>query len=394
MASSERPLVVIAPDSFKGTLSSSQVAGAIATELASLLPAVDLRMVPVADGGEGTLEALVAARGGRLVPARVTGPLGAPIDAAYALLADGTAVVEMARASGLPLVPSRLRDPRKTTTRGTGELIRLALEAGAHRVLVGLGGSATNDAGMGALQALGVRFLDEGGQELPGQGSSLGRVCAIDASRLDGRVMAAEVVALADVDAPLVGPRGATQVFGPQKGADPACVEELERGMSRYAEVLDAWVARHGAGAPSTRPGSGAAGGLGCALIAFCGARLTSGVGAVLDAAGFDRLLARARLCVTGEGRLDSQTLGGKAVSGVAARCRAAAVPCVAVAGTVDRDLDVASAGLVAALSCLSRDEARAMTAEELARGAEGRLRAVIRSNAGLLRGIVEGRLP
>lgn len=392
MASSEIPLVVVASDSFKGTLSSHEVADVVRDELVGFVPAGCIRTVLVADGGEGTLDAIGHAGAGERVSRRVCGPLGDEVPASLLMLDDRTAVVEMAQASGLPLVPADARDPRRTTSRGTGELIRIALDLGARRVLVGLGGSATNDAGMGAMRALGVRFLDTDGKELPGRGSSLGLVRTIDAGDIDSRLDGVEVVALADVDAPLVGDRGATRVFASQKGADASCVEELERGMSSYAQVLDGWAKGHGIPSPSAQPGAGAAGGMGSALMAFLGADMRGGIGFVLDAVGMDDLLSRAGLCMTGEGKLDSQTLGGKAVAGVSARCAASGVPCVAVAGVVEPGFDVAAAGLSAAIGCLSPEEAAAMGQEELARGAKERLRKAIRDNADLLRGLWEGR--
>ena len=391
MASSVDSLVVIASDSFKGTLSSREVADVVREERGRCLPGSRICPVLIADGGEGTLEAIEHARKGRRLHQQVCGPLGDDVLASLLMLEDHVAVVEMAEASGLTLVPAKCRDPRQTTSRGTGELIHIALDHGARRILVGLGGSATNDAGMGAMRALGVRFLDEGGEELPGRGSSLGLVRTIDASGIDPRLAGTEVIALADVDAPLVGPRGATRVFAPQKGADAACVEELERGMCSYARVLDAWAQGHGAPAPSVRPGAGAAGGMGSALMAFLGAGMRGGIGFVLDAAGINELLAHASLCITGEGKLDSQTLGGKAVAGVAARCAVANVPCVAIAGMVEPGFDVTAAGLSAAIGCLAPEEVAKMGNDELARGARGRLRKAVRDNAELLVGLWDG---
>ena len=388
MTNNEVPLVVIASDSFKGTLSSREVADIVRDELNGVVPDGCIHEVLIADGGEGTIDAIGHAKAGERVCRRVCGPLGDKVLATLLMLDDQTAVVEMAEASGLTLVPSDSRDPRLTTSRGTGELIRIALDHGARHILVGLGGSATNDAGMGAMRALGVRFLDEGGEELPGRGSSLGLVRAIDAGGIDARLASTEVIVLADVDAPLVGPRGATRVFAPQKGADVACVEELERGMCSYAHVLDGWAHEHGIAATSTRPGAGAAGGMGSALMAFLGAGLRGGIGFVLDAVGIDGLLSRAGLCITGEGRLDAQTLGGKAVAGVAGRCAAAGVPCVAIAGMVEPGFDVKAAGLSAAIGCLSPEESAELGRGELARGANERLRVAVRENIDLLRGL------
>ncbi len=322
--------VVVAPAPFKGSLSAAAAAEALAAGLRAALPAAEVVALPVADGGEGTVEALAASTGGALHGVEVTGPLGERRTARYGLLGDGeTIAVEVAEASGLILVPPERRDPRRTTTRGTGELIARAVAAhGARRVLIGLGGSATCDAGAGLAQALGARLLDEGGADLPPGGAALARLARIDVSALQDL----EVTAACDVTNPLCGPEGAAAVYGPQKGATPQAVAELDRALARFAEVARRDLGREVAEVP----GAGAAGGLGAGLLALFGASLRPGAALVLDAIGFDAALEGADLVVTGEGRLDRQTLSGKAPAGVLERARARGVPVLAVGGGLD----------------------------------------------------------
>ena len=333
-----RPLsLVFASDSFKGSLTSADTARLLAIAAARRLPGSTWKVVPMADGGEGTVDALVAACGGEVVRRQVSGPLGEPVEAGYALLPGGRAVVEMAAAAGLPLVPAERRDPRITSTYGVGELVRDALGRGCRDITVALGGSATNDGGMGMMSALGVRFLDASGRELPGCGASLAAVASIDAGGLDARVAEAVFTAMCDVDNPLTGPGGATFTFGPQKCGPlvtDAVLDELESGMESYARVLaEACGCEVGA-----EPGAGAAGGLGAACLAFLHASLKPGIECVLDLVGFDRLLEDADLVVTGEGRLDTQTAHGKVASGIAAACSRHGVPCIAIVGGIASD--------------------------------------------------------
>ena len=326
------PRFLMASDSLKGSISSARAAELLGEAALARFPGCEVRELAVADGGEGTVEAVVAATGGELRHAVVRGPLGDATDAAFALLPGSRVLIEMAAASGLPLLPVVERDPRRTSTFGTGELIRAALDAGARDVTLAVGGSATNDGGMGCMRALGVRFLDEGGCELAGTGADLGRVAAIDAAALDARVGETSFSVMCDVDNPLLGERGCARVFAPQKGASPAVVEELERGMASFAAVLAAAVR----GFEPQREGMGAAGGLAAAACALLSADMVSGVERVLDLVGFDELLSGCDVCVTGEGHADAQSAHGKVVSGVAARCRRAGVPCVAVVGGMD----------------------------------------------------------
>lgn len=328
--------IVVASDSFKGTLSSEEIAALVAEVAAEMDPAIEVRGVPVADGGEGTTAVLVAACGGELRTVPATDPLGRTIEAAYGLLGDGRAVVEVTASSGLTLLADDERDPTRTSSYGTGQLIRAALDDGCRDITVALGGSATNDGGMGLACALGVRFLDAHGDELAGCGADLARVARVDLSALDPRVGEARFRIMCDVDNPLTGPEGASAVFGPQKGATPPMVAELDRGMRSYAGRLGEACGRD----VSEVPGAGAAGGIGAACLALLGAEKRSGIELVLELVGFDGLLAHADLCITGEGRADAQTARGKVVSGVAAACVRKKVPCVAVVGAMEPDAE------------------------------------------------------
>lgn len=313
--------IVIASDSFKGSLTSAEVAEAVSGALRACFPEAEVIAVPVADGGEGTMETLTRALGGVFLRRRVSGPLGAPLEAVYGRAGE-TAIVETAAASGLPLVPKGERNPLYTTTFGTGELIRAALEAGCRRVILGLGGSATNDGGTGLLQALGVRFLDAAGQPLRGRGSDLLRIARIDLQGLLPAARTAEFLAVTDVDTPFAE---AAVVFGPQKGASPADIRSLTAGLRHLESFFPAGV--------GAQPGTGAAGGVGGALAAFLGARLRSGIETVLEALDFDRVIRGADLVITGEGRADDQTPHGKTAAGVLAHARAAGIPVLLVAG-------------------------------------------------------------
>ena len=315
----------------------------------------ELSLLPLADGGEGTVEALVLATSGRHESLRVTGPLGKPVEAVWGRLGpDGdTAVIEMAAAAGLPLVPMDRRDPRRTTTYGAGELMRQAIRAGAKRVIVGLGGSATNDGGAGAMQALGVCFLDASGKPLPEPitGGDLASLARIDAGCL-AEFSGIKVVIASDVTNPLLGPNGASAVYGPQKGADPAIVAELDAALARYAAVLRRDLGR----SVADLPGAGAAGGMGAGLMAFLDARMHSGIDLVLDAARFEKCAVGADWLLTGEGRIDAQTLHGKTISGLLRRCRPLGLPVLAFGGSVEdaASEQLAAAGLRAAFPIVS----------------------------------------
>ncbi len=334
--------VVIAIDSFKGCLPSQEAGEAAARGVRRAWPGCQTLIVPVADGGEGLLEALVSASGGSLVSVRAHGPLMERRSACYGLSRDGqTAFVEMARISGLPLVPEARRNPLLTTTYGTGELIRDALGRGCRRVLIGLGGSATNDAGMGMLQALGFRFLDNEGKETAPGGQALKEVERIDDADVLPAVRETEFLAACDVRNPFYGPDGAAYVFAPQKGATPEQVEELDEGLRRFSEVIR----RHTGTDISTLPGAGAAGGMGGGLAAFLHAELKPGIELVLDTAGFPALLRDADLVITGEGRADRQTLMGKVPAGILAEARKQGIPVVLLAGQVEDEAALLEAG-------------------------------------------------
>jgi len=343
--------IVVAPASFKGSLTPVAAAEAVTRGFKRVLPSAEVAAVPVADGGEGTVEVLRLALGGRTRAALVTGPLGSEtVSAGWAVLdGGGTAVIEMAAASGLPLVPPQRRDPMVTTTAGTGELIREALEAGCRHILVGLGGSATVDGGLGAMRALGAALLDAEGRPVPPGGRGLLELARVDVSGLDPRLARVKVTALCDVDNPLLGPDGAARVFGPQKGADESAVDLLERGLENLVQVV-----RRDLGLGwnlGSLPGGGAAGGLGAALAAFLGAELVSGIDFVMRATGLPERIAWSDLVVTGEGQLDGQSRRGKACAGVAREARRAGRPVVVLTGSVrGEDEAVAVLGLDAVL--------------------------------------------
>ena len=331
--------ILLAPDSFKGCLTAREVADALADGLQRACPTCDVARVSVADGGEGFCEAILSAQGGKWVPADTLDPLGRPMRARYALC-GATAVVETAAASGLPLLRPEERNPLLTSSYGTGLLIRDALERDCREFLIGLGGSATHDAGTGLLSALGFRFLDASGAVLPGCGASLGRIARIDRSAVHPALKEARFTAACDVDTPFSGPGGAAEVFAPQKGASPEQVRVLDEGTAAFAEVMWRDSPVKPANDEKVKPandehGYGAAGGIGGALHALLGARLQSGIDLVLDAAGFDTQLQDADLVITGEGRIDAQTASGKAASGILRRAQAAGVPVVAVGGRV-----------------------------------------------------------
>ncbi len=344
------PRVVVAPDSFKGSLTAAEVAGAIAEGLSLVWPDAQMTLLPLSDGGEGWVETIVTAAGGRRVTESVTGPLGAPVEATYGLieLPEGPgAVIEMASASGLHLIDRSTADPRRTTTYGTGELIVRALDRGVRRLLVGIGDSATNDGGAGLAEALGVRLLDAGGARLGPGGTELARLERVDLSSIDRRVREMEVLVASDVDNPLTGEHGASAVFGPQKGASPEVVAELDAALAHFADKVEAEVGR----TARDEPGAGAAGGLGFGLMMFCDVLVRPGIELSLDAVGADAAFEAADLVITGEGRIDAQTLRGKAPVGVARRAQRFGVPVVAIAGSIgplDDDLagDLRAAGI------------------------------------------------
>ena len=345
--------VVVAPDSYKGSVSAVGVAAALERGVLRVFPQAEVRKIPIADGGEGTVEALVTATGGQMKQERVRGPLGEVVDACWGILGDGkTAVIEMAAASGLPLVPPDRRDPRITTTYGTGELIRTALDEGLRRIIIGIGGSATNDGGTGMAQALGAKFLAADGTELPPGGGALAQLKTIDLSGLDSRLTKTEITVACDVDNPLCGQRGAAAVFGPQKGATPAMVAELDAALGHFAGCARAATGRNVA----DLAGAGAAGGLGAGLLFFTPAKLRPGVEIVLEAVKFAEVVKDAAFVITGEGRTDFQTAYGKAPVGVAKVAKQFGVPVFCISGGLgDGADDVLAQGIDAVMSICSR---------------------------------------
>jgi glycerate kinase len=331
--------IVIAPDSFKESLSAEAVAQAIARGFQTVFSEAEMVLLPVADGGEGTTDSLVAATRGQRFTQQATGPLGDSVEAFWGLLGDGqTAFVETAAASGLDLIDSFQRDPLSATTRGTGELILAAIDKGAKHIIVGLGGSATNDGGAGMLQALGLGLLDVDGQQIPSGGAGLAKLDRIDLTTLDSRLANVRFDVACDVDNPLIGENGASAIFGPQKGATPEMVNALDANLKHFAAItLDAT-----GNDIVPIPGAGAAGGLGGAFLGFLNATLKSGIDIVLDAVDYESHLAGASLVITGEGRIDSQTIRGKTPIGVSKRAKAfGGIPVIALAGSVSEDSDI-----------------------------------------------------
>ena len=324
--------IIIAPDSFKESLTALQAADAIKEGLSRRLPDAQMVTIPVADGGEGTMETLISSYGGQQFQYDVLGPLDERVTASFGLLNEGeTAVIEMASASGLELTRPEQRNPLLTTTFGTGELIIAALDKGVKRIIIGLGGSATNDGGVGMMSALGARFLDRQGQELAKGGAALADLESIDLSGLDPRIAATEFIVACDVDNPLTGEQGASAVFGPQKGASPQQVDSLDQALTQYAHVISSQMGI----SVNSVPGAGAAGGMGAALIAFMNATLKPGVELVLDFVNFDHAIQNASLVITGEGRIDGQSIHGKTPVGVAQAAKAYGIPVIAIAGSL-----------------------------------------------------------
>jgi len=343
--------IVIAPQGFKGGISGLEAARAIARGVLAAAPDAETVLVPVADGGDGTLHALVDATGGEIFTSTVTGPINQQVEAQWGVMGDGrTAVIEMARASGLAMVPSRRRNPKVTTTLGTGEILKEAMAQGYERVIVGLGGSATNDGGAGMATALGARFLDSSGNALPSGGGALASLDRIDTSGLLERLAGVEIIAATDVTNPLCGPTGASAVYGPQKGASSEVVAELDAALLNFARV----VKRDTGCDVLDTPGSGAAGGLGAGLLAFAGAKIQSGIDMVCQVLDFDRHLAGADLVITGEGRADRSTVFDKAPVGVARHAKAHGIPTVLLAGSLGEGHEELYEHGVASVLCIS----------------------------------------
>ncbi|MFW0764527.1 glycerate 2-kinase [Trabulsiella odontotermitis] len=372
--------IVIAPDSYKESLSATEVAQAIEKGFREIFPDAQYVKVPVADGGEGTVEAMIAATQGTAMTAHVTGPLGEPVEAVWGISGDGhTAFIEMAAASGLALVPPAQRNPLLTTSRGTGELILQALDHGAQNIIIGIGGSATNDGGAGMMQALGASLCDANGTAIGFGGGCLMSLNTIDLSQLDARLKTCSIRVACDVTNPLIGDRGASRIFGPQKGASEAMIAELDRNLEHYAEVIK----------KSLRidvkevPGAGAAGGMGAALMAFLGAELRSGIEIVTQALNLEEHIHDCSLVITGEGRLDSQSIHGKVPVGVANVAKKYHKPVIGIAGSLTHDVGVVHQhGIDAVFSVLTSIS----TLEEAFRGASDNIYRASRNIAATLR--------
>ena len=369
--------IVLAPQEFKGSLTAREAAAALALGVRRVLPEAELDEIPLADGGPGMVDALVAARMGELRTATVRDPLGRPVEAAFGLIDDGrTAILEMAAASGLSLLRANELDALRAGTHGTGELIRAALDAGARALIIGIGGSAATDAGAGMAQALGVRLLDRLGRDLPSGGAALADLDTIEMRQLDPRLRAVRIIAACDVRNPLCGPQGAAAIYGPQKGATPDMVETLDGALRRFAEVV-----KRDLGADVIEiPGAGAAGGLGAGLVAFLGAELRPGFPLIAAAARLEERLRGADLILTGEGQIDGQTPFGKTVAGVADLASRHGIPVIALAGGLGAGYErVLDAGVTAAFSIVPGpmllDQAESHAAEYLAACAEAVVR-------------------
>ncbi|MEZ9063258.1 MULTISPECIES: glycerate kinase [unclassified Vibrio] len=330
--------IVIAPDSYKESLSAMGVAQAIEDGFKQLIPNAEYVKLPMADGGEGTVQSLVDATNGSIIQHPVIGPLGEIVEGFYGMFGDGkTAIIEMAAASGLDLVSPEQRNPLKTTTYGTGELIKAVLDKGVEHIIIGIGGSATNDGGLGMAQALGIRMLDAEGHELVFGGGELSKLTTIDLTNLDPRLQNVRLEVACDVDNPLCGPKGASQVFGPQKGATPEMVELLDANLAHYASIM-----KNQLGVDVIDlPGAGAAGGLGAALVGLLNAELRPGINIVMDAVNLDEIVSDADLVITGEGRIDSQTIHGKTPIGVARTAKKHKLPVIGIAGCLASDCGV-----------------------------------------------------
>lgn len=370
--------IIIAPDSFKGSLSTTEVASHIKAGVQRIFPTANFQMIPMADGGEGTVEAMVSSLGGHYETVTVTGPMGTPVNAVFGVLDNGKAVLEMAAASGLPLVPPDQKDICRATTYGTGEMLKKAMDMGCKRIYIGIGGSATNDGGIGMAQALGAHFLDEQGHEVGLGGGVLQDIQTIDLSGMDSRLKETEITVMCDVDNPLCGPKGASAIYGPQKGATPELVSFLDHGLSHLIDIM----AESGLPNLKDMPGSGAAGGLGMGLAAFTGAALRSGIEAVLDAANFTERLNWAHLVITGEGRIDEQSVFGKVPTGISKYAVRYKVPVIAIVGCIGHGASAVYAhGINTIESCVyapsTLEDALANAADNVEAAAERIMRAI-----------------
>ena len=378
--------IVVAPDSFKGSVSALEAASAMEQGLRRVFPEAVIEKIPMADGGEGTVQSLVDATGGHLQTRRVLAPLENEVDAQFGILSDGeTAVIEMASASGLTLVAPHERNPLRTTTYGTGQLIHAALEAGCRRLIIGIGGSATNDGGAGMAEALGVRLLDTNGQQIQRGGGNLERLASIDATGLHPAIAETETVVACDVNNPLTGPDGASHVYGPQKGATPEMIETLDGHLAHFDKILVDTFGK----SFNDIPGAGAAGGLGAGLMAFLNAELRLGIDIMIDAVNLKERVKGAAVVFTGEGQLDFQTAFGKTPVGVAKVAKAHDIPVIAIAGGVAEGAEaVYDAGIDAMLGIvqepMSLENAVTDASRLIADTAEQAARLVVIGSSGL----------
>lgn len=329
--------MLLASDSYKGSLTTMQVAEQIKKGVRKVFPEAEFMCVPVADGGEGTVETMVTHLGGEYRTVKVTAPDGSKIDAKYGILKNGIAVIEMAAASGLPIIPKEKRNVMTATTYGTGEMIKAALAEECEQIYIGVGGSATNDGGVGMAQALGYSFLDRNGKEVGFGGGELEKIEKIDSSGADPRLKKKKIVVMSDVVNPLCGKSGAAAIYGPQKGASPKQVEELDRGLKHLANLIREQMGIN----LEELPGAGAAGGLGAGLVAFAGAEIRSGIKTVLELANFREKLDWADLVITGEGKIDSQSVLGKVISGISQMAKEKNIPVIAVSGAIEYGAEV-----------------------------------------------------
>ncbi|KJF90929.1 glycerate kinase [Photobacterium leiognathi] len=357
--------IIIAPDSYKESLTAMEVATAIENGFRQVIPNAEYIKLPMADGGEGTVQSLVDASNGTIIERSVTGPLGEQVNGFFGLMGDGkTAIIEMAAASGLHLVSPELRNPMLTTSFGTGELILAALDKGVKYIIVGIGGSATNDGGIGMAQALGIRFLDENNKQISYGGGALARLHRIDMSNIDPRLISVKLEVACDVDNPLCGEKGASQVFGPQKGATPEMVTQLDNNLAHYAEIIKRDLGKD----VKDMAGAGAAGGMGAALLGIFNAQLRPGIEIVMDAVNLADVLQDADLVITGEGRIDSQTIHGKTPIGVARTAKRFNKPVIGIAGCLSYDCNVVHEhGIDAVFSVVPRSVSQAEALAEAA---------------------------
>jgi len=330
--------IVVAPDSFKGSLTAIEVSDAIEKGIGEVFPEAEIIKIPMADGGEGTVQCLVSATRGKILREKVIGPLGDEVWASYGILGDKkTTVIEMAAASGLTLVPEGRRNPLITTTYGTGQLIKAALDQGCRKMIIGIGGSATNDGGAGMLQALGVKLLNREGKEIGFGGGELKKINRVDISCLDNCLSNTRVLVASDVNNPLCGPKGASRIYGPQKGATPEVIKELDESLAHFAELIKRDLNKD----IKDIPGAGAAGGLGASLMAFLNAELRPGIEIIIEVVKLEQAIKDADLVITGEGKIDSQTIYGKAPIGVAKIAKKYNIPVIAVAAIIGDDADI-----------------------------------------------------